>query len=62
MVLKILIAFIAVLSTVFFINYKYTKGIRIIAYQEEETVKEAWFQMFVMAIIIISWTIYLSLY
>jgi hypothetical protein len=48
-----------VASTVFFINYKYTKAIRIIAYQEEETKGEAKFQMFMMCVVIAAWIAYL---
>lgn len=62
MIWKFLLTFIAVASTVFFINYKYTKGIRIMAYGEEETTKEAKFQMFMMGVIIVAWTIYLFLF
>ena len=60
--MKILIAFIAVASTVYFANYKYTKGVRVIAHLEEETVKEAKFQMLMMGVVIIAWTLYLSLF
>jgi hypothetical protein len=60
--MKTLIAFIAIASTVFFVNYKYTKGIRIIAHREEETIKEARFQMLMMCIIIASWTAYVALF
>jgi len=62
MLAKLLLAFISVASTVFFVNYKYTKGIRIIAHQEEETLGEARFQMFMMCVIIISWTLYIALF
>jgi hypothetical protein len=60
--MKLLVILIAVASTIFFVNYKYTKGIRIIAYGEEETTKEAKFQMFMMAVIIVAWTTYLYLF
>ena len=60
--MKLLVILIAVASTIFFVNYKYTKGIRIIAYGEEETTKEAKFQMFMMAVIIAAWTTYLYLF
>ena len=60
--MKTLIAFIAIASTVFFVNYKYTKGIRIIAHQEEETMGEARFQMFMMCVIIAFWTAYVALF
>ena len=61
-IMKLLITLIAVASTVFFVNYKYTKGIRIIAYGEEETKGEAKFQMFMTGVIIAAWTIYLYLF
>lgn len=57
--MRFLIILIAVAATVFFVNYKYTKGIRIIAFGEEETKKEAKFQMFMMFVIIASWVAYL---
>ena len=60
--MKLLVILIAVASTIFFVNYKYTKGIRIIAYGEEETTKEAKFQMFMMGVIIAAWTMYLYLF
>ena len=60
--MKTLIAFIGIASTVFFVNYKYTKGIRIIAHQEEETIGEARFQMFMMCVIIAAWTAYVALF
>lgn len=57
--MRLLTILIAIASTVFFVNYKYTKGIRIIAFGEEETKKEAKFQMFMMGVIIASWVAYL---
>lgn len=60
--MKALIALIAVASTVYFVNYKYTKGVRIIAFGEEETKGEAKFQMFMMLVVIAAWTTYLSLF
>lgn len=62
MIWRFLLILIAVASTVFFVNYKYTKGIRIIAYGEEETKGEAKFQMFMMGVIIAAWTTYLLLF
>lgn len=57
--MRLLVILIMVASTVFFINYKYTKAIRIIAYQEEETKGEAKFQMFMMCVVIAAWIAYL---
>lgn len=62
MMLKLIVTLIAVASTVFFVNYKYSKGIRIMAYGEEETPKEAKFQFFMMGVIIVAWTTYLLLF
>ena len=56
--MRLLVIIIMVASTVFFINYKYTKAIRIIAYQEE-TKGEAKFQMFMMCVVIAAWIAYL---
>jgi hypothetical protein len=57
--MRLLIILIAIASTVFFINYKFSKGIRIIAFGEEETKGEAKFQFFMMFVIIASWIAYL---
>jgi len=60
--MKLLLSFIAIASTVFFLNYKFTKAVRIIAFGEEETKSEARLLMSIMLIIIVSWTLYLSLF
>lgn len=57
--MRLLTILIAVASTVYFVNYKYTKGIRIIAFGEEETKGEAKFQLFMMFVIIAAWVAYL---
>jgi hypothetical protein len=55
------ILFIAIFSTIFFANYKFSKGIRIIAFQEEESVTEAVLSFLAMFVIIILWTVYFSI-
>lgn len=50
---------IAVATTVFFINDKISKGVRVIAFGESESEKSAIYSFIMMCIIIISWTIYL---
>ena len=57
--MRLLVIIIAIASTVFLINYKYTKAVRIIAYQEEETKGEAKFQFFMMCVVIAAWIAYL---
>ena len=58
--LKTIILFTAIASSVFFINDKFSKAVRVIAFSEGETEKSAIYSFIMMMIIIISWTIYFS--
>jgi hypothetical protein len=55
-----IVLFFAILSTIFFINYKYSKAIRIFAFNEEETPKDAVLSFGNMILVAILWTIYFS--
>lgn len=60
--IKLLITFIAVATTVFFINDKFSKAIRVIAFSESESKNSAIYSFIMMCIIIIAWTAYLTLF
>ena len=59
---KIILLFIAIGFTVFSVNYKFSKAVRFIAYNEEETQAGAYADIFLMIGITILWTIYFSLF
>ena len=58
--METLVLFIAIAFTVFFINDKFSKAVRVIAFQEDETKKSAIISFLMMVVIIIAWTIYFS--
>lgn len=60
--MKIFILFIAIAFTVFFINDKFSTAVRVIAFKEGESEKNAKRSFIMMLIIIISWTLYFSLF
>lgn len=53
--------FIAIASTVYFLNWKFSSAIRIIAFGENEPKGEAIASFILMWVVIISWTLYFSL-
>lgn len=58
--LKSLVLFIAIAFTVFFINDKFSKAVRVIAFNEDETKNSAIYSFVMMIVIIFAWTIYFS--
>lgn len=58
--IKALVLFIAIAFTVFFINDKFSKAVRVIAFSEDETKSSAIYSFIMMMVIIIAWTIYFS--
>ena len=60
--MKALVLLIAIASTVFFLNDKFSKAVRVIAFQESEDEKGAMISFYVMIVIIIAWTIYFSFF
>jgi hypothetical protein len=58
--MKFIILFFAILSSIFFLNYKYSKAIRIFAYGEEETPKDAILSFGNMILVAVLWTVYFS--
>lgn len=59
---KVILLFIAIGFTVFSVNYKFSKAVRFIAYNEEETQAGAYADIFLMLGITILWTLYFSLF
>jgi hypothetical protein len=59
---KIIYLFITIFCTLFFFNYKISKSARVIAFQEEETPKEAICSFVGMVIIAILWTFYFAIF
>jgi len=55
---KLLFLFVTIFLTLFFFNYKYSKGIRIIAFREEETPMEAICSFIMMVVIALLWAFY----
>lgn len=60
--LKFCIIFVAILTSVIFANYKFSKAVRIIAFSELEEPKEAKIAIVTMFIAIISWALYFTLF
>lgn len=60
--MKPLILLIAIGFTVFFLNDKFSKAVRVIAFNEGETKNSAIYSFIMMIIIIIAWTIYFSIF
>lgn len=60
--MKTFILFIAIAFTVFFINDKFSTAVRVIAFKESESEKNAIYSFIMMIIIIFAWTAYLSFF
>ena len=60
--MKTLTLFIAIAFTVFFLNMKFSTAVRVIAFKESESERNAIYSFIMMIIIIIAWTAYLSLF
>ena len=54
--------FVTILCTLFFANYKYSTGVRVIAYQEEESVVEAIGSFVMMIAIAALWAFYFVIF
>lgn len=57
---KFLFLFVTILLTLFFVNYKFSTAIRILAYQEIESKKGAIFSFTLMIVLSILWAFILS--
>lgn len=60
--MKGLILFLAIASTAFFLNDKFSTAVRVIAFKEEESVKRAKGSFLLMIFIVIVWTLYFSIF
>jgi hypothetical protein len=60
--IEVSLLFLAIGFTVFSVNYKFSKAVRLIAYHEEETQAGAYADIFLMIGITVLWTIYFSLF
>ena len=60
--MEFLTLLIAIASTVFFINYKFSNAVRVIAFKEDESENSAKVSFITMIIMIISWTLYFSIF
>lgn len=60
--MKTFVLFIAIAFTVFFINDKFSKAVRVIAFNEGETKRSAIISFFMMVVIIIAWTVFFSFF
>ena len=58
--MKTIILFLALLSSLFFVNYKDSKGVRVIAFSEDETPADAWLSWINMILVAVLWTIYFT--
>lgn len=58
--MKTIVLFIAIAFTVFFMNDKFSTAVRVIAFKESESEKNAIYSFIMMLIIIIAWTVYFS--
>ena len=56
--MKTIILFLALLSSLYFVNYKYSTAIRIFAYNEEESEKNFAFSLICMCLMALFWTLY----
>lgn len=58
--MKFLILLIAIASTAFFINFKFSNAVRVLAFKEDENAKDAKISFITMIILIMAWTIFFS--
>ena len=60
--LKFITLFLSIASTVYFLNDKFSKAVRVIAFHEDEDEKGAKISFYIMIFVIICWTIYFGLF
>jgi hypothetical protein len=60
--MKGILLFLAVTITIFFLNDKFSKAVRVIAFKEDESKKGAIYSFLMMCAAIILWTLYLYFY
>jgi len=60
--MKTFVFFIALLLSIFFVNDKFSKGVRVIAFNEGETKNSAIISFMLMVAVAIGWTIFFALF
>lgn len=59
--MKTFVFFIALLLSIYFVNDKFSKGVRVIAFSEGETENGAKISFILMIVIAIAWTVFFVL-
>ena len=59
--MKTFVFFIALLLSIYFVNDKFSKGVRVIAFSEGETENGAKISFMMMIVIAIAWTVFFAL-
>jgi hypothetical protein len=60
--MKYIVFFITLLLTLFFVNDKFSKAVRVIAFNEDESKSGAIISFILMFIIAIGWTIFYAMF
>jgi len=60
--MKTFIFFVALLLSIYFVNDKFSKGVRVIAFNEDETKNGAIFSFILMIAVTIAWTIFFAMF
>jgi len=59
--MKTFIFFIALLLSIYFVNDKFSKAVRVIAFNEDETKSGAIVSFILMIVVAIAWTIFFTI-
>ena len=59
--MKTVVFFIALLLSIYFVNDKFSKGVRVIAFSEGETDNGAKISFMMMIVIAIAWTVFFAI-
>jgi hypothetical protein len=59
--MKTIVFFIALLLSIFFVNDKFSKGVRVIAFSEGETENSGKISFILMVVVAIAWTLFFAI-
>jgi hypothetical protein len=59
--MKTFVFFIALLLSIFFVNDKFSKGVRVIAFNEGETENGAKISFMLMVVVALAWTVFFAM-
>jgi hypothetical protein len=59
--MKTFVFFIALLLSIFFVNDKFSKGVRVIAFSEGETENGAKISFMLMVVVALAWTVFFAM-